>query len=134
VRGGLSLSIIIWRIEGWGAKLPFALGPTNSLGGPGVHANHYTSDAVPLDKMKNQKKQKHYVTQHLIDQNTSNCCNSSNLWVFWELHSPVLPGISHKPRAAKRICRPQGKRKLGPPSFNSPNNDTQTKSTTHGVS
>ena len=33
-------------------------------------------------------------------------------------------------RAAKRIFGPQGKRKLGPPSSNSPNNDTQTKSTT----
>ena len=32
-------------------------------------------------------------------------------------------------RAAKRIFGPQGKRKLGP-SSNSPNNDTQTKSTT----
>jgi hypothetical protein len=31
-RGGLSLSIIIWRIGG-GAKFPFALGPKNSLGG-----------------------------------------------------------------------------------------------------
>jgi hypothetical protein len=29
-RGGLSLSIIIWRIGG-GAKFPFALGPKNSL-------------------------------------------------------------------------------------------------------
>ena len=33
-RGGLSLSIIIWKIGGWGAKLPFALGPKNSLVGP----------------------------------------------------------------------------------------------------
>jgi len=32
-RGGLSLSIIIWRIGG-GGKFPFALGPKNSLGGP----------------------------------------------------------------------------------------------------
>jgi hypothetical protein len=32
--GGLSLNIIIWRIGG-GAKFPFALGPKNSLGGPG---------------------------------------------------------------------------------------------------
>jgi len=34
-RGGLCLSIIIWRIE-WRreAKFPFALGPKNSLGGP----------------------------------------------------------------------------------------------------
>jgi hypothetical protein len=32
--GGLSLSIIIWRIGGGGAKFPFALGPKNSLGGP----------------------------------------------------------------------------------------------------
>jgi hypothetical protein len=38
-RGGLSLSIIIWRIGGGGAKFPFALGPNNSLGGP-VH-NYY---------------------------------------------------------------------------------------------
>jgi hypothetical protein len=34
-RGGLSLSIIIWRIGG-GAKFPFALGPKNSLGGLGL--------------------------------------------------------------------------------------------------
>ena len=33
-RGGLSLSIIIWRIVGGGAKFPFSLGPKNSLGGP----------------------------------------------------------------------------------------------------
>ena len=34
-RGGLSLSIIIWRIGGGGGdKFPFALGPKNSLGGP----------------------------------------------------------------------------------------------------
>ena len=33
-RGGLSLSIIIWRIGGGGAKFPFALGPKHSLGGP----------------------------------------------------------------------------------------------------
>ena len=33
-RGGLSLSIIIWRIGG-GAKFPFALGLKNSLGGSG---------------------------------------------------------------------------------------------------
>ena len=33
--GGLSLSIIIWRIGG-GGKFPFAMGPKNSLGGP-VH-------------------------------------------------------------------------------------------------
>jgi len=32
-RGGLSLSVIIWRIGG-GAKFPFALGPKKSLGGP----------------------------------------------------------------------------------------------------
>jgi hypothetical protein len=31
-RGGLSLSIIIWRIEGGG--IPFALGPKHFLGGP----------------------------------------------------------------------------------------------------
>ena len=33
-------------------------------------------------------------------------------------------------RAAERIFGHKGKRKLGPPSSNSPNNDTQTKSTT----
>jgi len=33
-RGGLSLSIIIWRIGGGGAKFRFALGVQNSLGGP----------------------------------------------------------------------------------------------------
>jgi len=33
-RGGLSLSIVIWRIGGGGAKFPFALRPKNSLGGP----------------------------------------------------------------------------------------------------
>ena len=34
-RGGLSLSIIIWRIGlRRGAKFPFALEPNNSLGGP----------------------------------------------------------------------------------------------------
>ena len=33
-RGGLSLSIIIWRIGGGWGKFPFALGPKNSLGGP----------------------------------------------------------------------------------------------------
>jgi hypothetical protein len=32
-RGGLSLSIIIWRIGG-GAKFPFALGSNNFLGDP----------------------------------------------------------------------------------------------------
>jgi hypothetical protein len=32
-RGGLSLSIIIWRRRGEG-KFPFALRPENSLGGP----------------------------------------------------------------------------------------------------
>ena len=34
-RGGLSLSIIIWRIGGGRAKFPFALGSKYSLGGPG---------------------------------------------------------------------------------------------------
>jgi hypothetical protein len=33
-RGGLSFSIIIWRIGGGGAKFSFALGPKDSLGGP----------------------------------------------------------------------------------------------------
>jgi hypothetical protein len=33
-------------------------------------------------------------------------------------------------RADKRISGPQGKRKLGPPSSDSPNNDTHTKTTT----
>jgi hypothetical protein len=33
-RGGLSLSIIIWRIGGGGAKFSFALRPKHSLGGP----------------------------------------------------------------------------------------------------
>jgi len=33
-RGGLRLSIIIWRIGGGGTKFPFVLGPKNSLGGP----------------------------------------------------------------------------------------------------
>ena len=35
-RGGLSLSIIIWRIGGGGTSFlfPFPLGPKNSLGGP----------------------------------------------------------------------------------------------------
>jgi hypothetical protein len=31
-RGGLSLSIIIWRIGGGGPKFPFVLGPKNYLG------------------------------------------------------------------------------------------------------
>ena len=39
-RGGLGLSIIIWRIGGGGrGKFPFALGPKNSLGGPGNGCN-----------------------------------------------------------------------------------------------
>ena len=40
-RGGLSLSIIIWRIGGGGGggKFTFALGHKNSLGGP-VHEAH----------------------------------------------------------------------------------------------
>jgi len=33
-RGGLSLSIIIWRIGGEGGKFPFALGPKNYVDGP----------------------------------------------------------------------------------------------------
>jgi hypothetical protein len=39
-RGELSLSIIIWRIGGGGAKLPFALVLKHSLGGTaGNHTN-----------------------------------------------------------------------------------------------
>ena len=33
-RGGLSFSIIIWRIGGGGGKFLFALGPNNSRGVP----------------------------------------------------------------------------------------------------
>jgi hypothetical protein len=34
--GGLSLSIIIWRIGGGEAKFPFALGPNNFLAAVGT--------------------------------------------------------------------------------------------------
>ena len=43
-RGGLRLSIIIWRIGGGGAKFPFALGPKNSLGGPVYRHNFIYSN------------------------------------------------------------------------------------------
>jgi hypothetical protein len=43
-RGGISLSIIIWRIGGGGAKFPFVMGPTNSLGDP-----NYSS---PMSRVK----------------------------------------------------------------------------------
>ena len=47
--GGLSLSIIIWRIgRGWN-KLHFALGLKNSLGVP--DANHYPTDAIIVQKI-----------------------------------------------------------------------------------
>ena len=46
--------------------------------------------------------------------------------IGWETINVYIRRI----RAAKRILGPQGKRKLGPPSSNSPNNDTQIKSTT----
>ena len=49
-RGGLSLSIIIWRIGGRGTKFPFALGPKNSLGGPGyAHQVFLTSVLIITD-------------------------------------------------------------------------------------
>jgi hypothetical protein len=45
-RGGFSLSIIIWRIGGGGAKLPFALGPKNSLGGPALLPYNITPQRI----------------------------------------------------------------------------------------
>jgi len=44
-RGGLSLSIIIWRR---GAKFPFSLGPKNYLGGPDV-CNRYQNTSSASD-------------------------------------------------------------------------------------
>jgi hypothetical protein len=44
-RGGLGLSIIIWRMGG--AQLPFGLGPKNSLGGPATDI--VEGDAIVYD-------------------------------------------------------------------------------------
>ena len=51
-RGGLKLSIIIWRIRRKGAKFPFALEPKNSLGGTGSNLLVYRRmTTVPLHNM-----------------------------------------------------------------------------------
>ena len=51
-RGGLSLSIIIWRIEGGGGGQVFSCpGAKNSLGGPGYANNICHDHSLLSDKV-----------------------------------------------------------------------------------